>query len=194
MSQQASPSAEKQSISVLIRSWREGDTDAGWRLAELMYDDFRQLARGYMARERPEHTLQPTALVNEMLIRVFASAALHATDRRHLLAIVARQLRRILVNHARDSRTGKRGSGAVKVSLAELGDLADRRPPDLLDLDASLEDLQKLDPRAEQVVTLRYFAGLTESETAETLGISLSSVKRDWAFARAWLLRALARS
>jgi RNA polymerase sigma factor (TIGR02999 family) len=194
MSRQVPPSSEKQSISVLIRSWRGGDADAGWRLAEMMYDDFRQLARGYMARERPDHTLQPTALVNEMFIRVFAAAALQATDRQHLLAIASRQLRRILVNHARDRRTSKRGSGEVKLSLDALGDVPDRPAPDLLDLDASLEHLHSLDPRAEQVVTLRYFVGLTESETAETLGISISSVKRDWEFARAWLIRNLSRS
>jgi RNA polymerase sigma factor (TIGR02999 family) len=191
MAQRASPSPEKTPISALIRFWRDGDAHAGSRLAELMYEDFRQLARGYMRTERPDHTLQPTALVNEMFIRVFAGAAPHVADRRHLLAIAARQLRRILINHGRDSRAAKRGLGAIKLSLAGLGDLPDREPPDLLDLDVSLENLQKLDPRAEQVVTLKYFAGLTEAEIGETLGVSVASVKRDWDFARTWLLREL---
>jgi len=191
MSQQAFGSSDKTQVSDLIRFWREGDSEAGWRLAELMYEDFRQLARGYMRTERPNHTLQPTALVNEMFIRVFAGASLQVTDRRHLLAIAARQFRRILINYARDGRTSKRGSGASKLSLAELGDLPGREAPDLVELDVSLEVLQKLDPRAEQVVTLRYFAGLTEAETAETLGVSIASIKRDWDFARTWLLREL---
>ena len=95
MSQQAFGSSDKTQVSDLIRFWREGDSEAGWRLAELMYEDFRQLARGYMRTERPNHTLQPTALVNEMFIRVFAGASLQVTDRRHLLAIAARQFRRI---------------------------------------------------------------------------------------------------
>ena len=144
------------------------------------------------ANERPDHTLQPTALVNEMFIRVFAGAAPHVADRRHLLAIAARQLRRILINYARDSRAAKRGLGTVKLSLEGLGSLPSREPPDLLDLDVSLENLQKLDPRAEQVVTLRYFAGLTEAgnrgntrrlclECTNGIGISL----------RTWLLREL---
>jgi RNA polymerase sigma factor (TIGR02999 family) len=194
MSQQVFGSSDQTPVSVLIRFWREGNPDAGWRLAELMYEDFRHMARGYMRRERPDHTLQPTALVNEMFVRVFAGTALHVTDRRHLLAIAARQLRRILINYARDSRTSKRGSGSIKVSLEELGDLPGREPPDLVQLDIALATLQELDPRAEQVVTLRYFAGLTEAETAEALGVSISSVKRDWDFARTWLLRELGRN
>jgi RNA polymerase sigma-70 factor, ECF subfamily len=173
------------STGMLLRSWREGDQEAGRRLVAILYDELRRLAAHILRDERPGHTLQPTALVHELYLRLSASDAPAAADRGHLMAIAARQLRRLLLDYARARSAEKRGGIRVDLDLAlqsSAGPSADFEA-----LDEALGALEKVDPRAVQVVELRYFAGLSEAEAASTLGVSISTVKRDWDFARAWL-------
>jgi len=174
----------------LLQDWRAGSTNAGHRLMEVVYDDLRQLAHVYMRRERRDHMLQPTALVHEVYLRLFAGSAASFQDRTHLLAVAARQLRRVLVNNARDLHALKRGGDAIQLSLDDLHGFG-QQPQDVLDLHMALERLAGLDARAAEVVELRYFGGLSEAETAEALRVSVATVKRDWNFARTWLLRHL---
>lgn len=182
-------SDRSEEIRVLLRRWRGGADDARDRLMELVYDDLRQLARARMRRERGDHTLDATALVHEVYLRLFGGTAVDLNDRTHLLAVAATQLRRVLVNHARDLHAAKRGGNAARVTLNERHGFG--QAPEVVRLDGVLTRLAELDPRAARVVELRYFGGLSESETAEALGISISTVKRDWQFARVWLLKQL---
>ena len=177
-------------IQPLLDAWRQGDIAARERVFELMYADLRRIAAAHMRRERPDHTLQATALVHEVYLRLFSRSAVDFKDRAHLLAVAARQVRRILLNHARDLHAAKRGGDAIKLSLEDLHEFG-RQPHDLLLLDVVLKRLAHVDPRAAETVELRYFGGLTEAETAEVLGTSVATVKRDWNFARVWLLRQL---
>ena len=181
-------------LTVLLRAWREGDPNAAEQVMELAYSELRKVARYYMRGERSDHTLSATALVNEMYVRLAGSEPIDWQNRAHFFAVAAKQLRRILVNHARDRHAQKRGGKQVKLALAELHDLAAPQELDLLRLDEALTELGSLDHRASQVVELRYFAGLTEAETAEALGISVATVKRDWTWARAWLIANLKHS
>lgn len=175
----------------LLERWRNGGADGAHdRLIELVYDDLRQLARARMRHERGDHTLDATALVHEVYLRLFGGTAIDLNDRTHLLALAAKQLRRVLVNHARDLRAAKRGGDAPRVTLHDFHGLAHQQP-EVLALDLALSRLAEVDARAAQVVELRYFGGLSEAETAEALEISVSTVKRDWQFARIWLLRQL---
>jgi RNA polymerase sigma factor (TIGR02999 family) len=177
-------------ITELLQHWRGGSSDAGRRVFELVYDDLREIAGRYMRSERPDHTLQPTALVHELCVRLLSGHPIDLQDRAHFLAVAARQLRRLLVNHARDLKAAKRGGAAAKLSIDDLQSFG-QAPHDVLDLDMALSRLDKVDKRAAEVIELRYFGGLTEAETAEALGISVASIKRDWTFARTWLLRDL---
>ena len=173
---------------------RNGNTVSGEHLAAILYSELRLLAGHYLRRERPSHTLQPTALVHELYLRLFgASERLAWQNRAHFFAVAAQTLRRILVDHARAHRAEKRGGEHVKVSLTSAEGWAQSRDEDLLAVDEALQELAKLQPRAGQVVELRFFAGLTEEEIAEVLGVSAITVKRDWKFARAWLLSTLGR-
>ena len=178
-------------VTTLLASWREGDQQAAGKLVETVYHELRRLAGHYMREERADHTLQPTALVHEMFLRLFESQPVQWQNRAHFFAIAAQQLRRILVNHARDRQADKRGGKRVKVTLSFVNGLAQSREQDLLELNDALDRLEQFDPRAARVIELRFFAGLTEPEIAEALGISLATLKRDWAFGRAWLLRRL---
>ena len=135
--------------------------------------------------------MQPTALVHEMFLKLSNSEPVTWQNRAHFLAVAAQQLRHILVNHARDRQAEKRGGKRVKLTLSQVNGLSQAREQDVLELNDALERLEKFEPRAARVVELRFFAGLTEVEAAEALGISVASLKRDWTFARAWLLRAL---
>jgi len=193
-------------VTRLLVELRNGNPEAEARLIPLIYEDLHRLAAHYMRRERPDHTLQPTALVNEVYLRLVSREGAVWQDRMHFFRVAARLMRQILVDHARARQTGKRGGGAEKVSLnqpAESAEPAVREPidwngsidlDDLIELDRALRNLGRLDPRQEQVVDLRFFGGLTEEETAEVLGISPRSVKRDWRVARAWLYGELSRS
>lgn len=177
-------------ITELLLSWGEGDATALDRLVPLLYDDLRRVARGHLRRERPGHSLQPTALVHEVFLRLVDVDRMTVTSRTHFFALSARLMRQILVDHARRQRASKRGSGAVVISLNEVvGAAAPASTPsvDVLALDQALDTLSSLDDRQCRVVELRFFAGLNIPETADALGISTATVEREWAMAKAWL-------
>ncbi len=177
----------KQQITALLALVRGGDQQAAGQLLELVYPELRRLAQHYMGRERPAHTLQATALVHEAYLRIFGSEPIEWQDRAHFFAVAARNMRQILVDHARSREAERHGGGRVQVSLDAATEVALGPDYDLIALDEALARLEALDPRASRVVELRFFGGLTETEAAEVLGISLATLKRDWEFARAWL-------
>jgi len=170
-----------------LRQWRDGDESAGRELFRLAYDELHRLAEMHFRKESPGQTLQPTALVNELYLKLFAGTAVNWQNRAHFFAVASQQIRRLLIDHARARLAQKRDGDRVRVSLTEVGELAAPRDEDVLELDEALGRLTQLDPRLARVVELRFFAGLTEKETAEVVGISVATVKRDWEFARAWL-------
>lgn len=174
-------------ITRLLLAWSEGDDDALGKLAPLVEAELLRLARHYLRGERPGHTLQPTALVNEAYLRLLDWRNLSWQNRAHFMGIAANMMRRILVDHARRHRFLKRGGDAVTVSLdaGRLG--SSERDPDLVALDEALTRLAELDLRKSQVVELRFFGGLSVEETAEFLKISPRTVKREWSLAQAWL-------
>jgi RNA polymerase sigma-70 factor, ECF subfamily len=174
-------------LTTLLQRWAGGDRNAGAAALERSYGELRRLAAHYLSLERPGHTLQPTALVHEMYLRLEGSRVEWA-DRKHFFVVVAGQMRRILVDHAR-ARSARPGGSRVELGEADRPELP--RDADLLALDEALGALRELDERAASVVELRYFGGFTEAETASILGVSVATLKRDWEFARAWLLRRL---
>jgi RNA polymerase sigma factor (TIGR02999 family) len=175
----------------LLLAWGRGESHALDRLAPLVNDELRRIARRYMRRERPGHTLQATALVNEAYLRLVDVKRVHWQSRAHFFAMAARMMRRILVDHARARENGKRGGGIHKVSLDETAVIATEPAQDLVGLDAALRRLQAAYPRKGQIVELRFFGGLSLEETAEAMHVSIDTVKRDWRFAKLWLLREL---
>jgi RNA polymerase sigma factor (TIGR02999 family) len=184
-------SRETHSITALLEQWRGGDKNAGDRIMELVYAELHRMAAKEMRREHGEHTLQTTALVHEAYLRLCGSEPVQFVDRAHFFAVAARQLRRVLVDHARRVRSERRGGGLVKVAFCDFDAGGCELDERLLAVDESLERLQTLDPRAAKVVELRYFGGLTEAEAAEALQISVATLKRDWDFARTWLANEL---
>jgi RNA polymerase sigma factor (TIGR02999 family) len=176
-------------VTELLLSWGRGDRSALDELVPIVHQELRRLARLQMRGERDNHTLQTTALVNEAFIRLVDLRRIRWQDRAHFLALSARLMRRILVDHARSRHYRKRGGGAVNVALDDSIDMSRERGADLVALDDALESLARVDPRKGQVVELRFFGGLSVDETAEALGISAETVLRDWRFAKVWLLR-----
>lgn len=183
-------SEEGGEVTLLLRRLQKGDDTAGDRLLPLVYEELRRLAGSFMAREREGHTIQATVLVNEAYIRLAGQDA-EWRNRSHFMAIAAAAMRRVLVDHARSRAAEKRGGGREAVTLRE--DLASAAPGglDVLDLHRALERLAEYDPRQARVVELRFFGDLSVDETAEVLGVSPVTVKRDWRHARAWLHREL---
>ncbi|MGO4885375.1 MAG: sigma-70 family RNA polymerase sigma factor [Bryobacteraceae bacterium] len=178
-------------VTELLQAWRGGDQQALDKLTPLVYAELRRLARSYMHRERPGHTLQTTALVHEAFTHLIDTPHVDWQDRNHFFAVCSTLMRRVLVDHAR-SRTYLKRGGAVKlVSLAEARDVGHNGEVDLFALDEALTGLAALDPRKSQVVELRFFGGLTVDETADVLRTSPETVMRDWKFAKAWLMREL---
>jgi RNA polymerase sigma-70 factor, ECF subfamily len=178
-------------VTELLRAWSDGDDRALQQLTTLVEGELRRLARRYMARERRDHTLQATALVNEAFIRMTGARDVRWQDRAHFIGVSARLMRRVLVDHARSAGYRKRGGSWQRVTLTD-GLAATPGPPvDVLDLDRALDALAAVDPRKSRVVELRYFGGLTVDETASVLDVSPDTVKRDWRLAKLWLLRAL---
>jgi RNA polymerase sigma factor (TIGR02999 family) len=182
-----------EALTTLLKNWRSGDAAASAALMEAVYSTLRRVAAHYLRGERPDHTLSPTALVNEVYLRFAASGDIDWQSRAHFFAVAAQQIRRILVNYARDRHALKRGGKQVKLALTEVNGLAQPYDEDIVELDGALTQLAELDERAARVVELRYFGGLTEREAAEVIGISVTTLKRDWAFARAWLTSRLSR-
>jgi RNA polymerase sigma-70 factor (ECF subfamily) len=178
-------------LTELLHAWSGGDRAALDALIPLVHQQLRQLARRHLARERPGHTIQPTALVNEAYIRLVRERGMVWQDRAHFLAVAAQLMRFILVDHARRRRYQKRGGSTETIALEM--DVADARPAALLAVDGALDDLAKFDPRKARVVEMRVFGGLTAAESARLLGISPETVNRDWRFARAWLQREMSK-
>lgn len=170
----------------LLQEWMSGSADARDRLFGILHDEIHALAARQLRQERPEHTLQATALVNEAWLKMM-SADVPARSRAHFLAITARVIRQVLVDHARGRVRAKRGGGAPVLRLDDVGELADGAGPAITELDEALERLEANDPRKARVVELYYFGGLTYDEIAEIEGTSPATVKRDLRFARAWL-------
>jgi RNA polymerase sigma factor (TIGR02999 family) len=179
---------QPQEVTQLLLAWSRGDRAALDQLIPLVERELHRLAHHYMRRERAGHTLQTTALVNEAYVRLVDASHVEWRDRAHFFAVSARLMRRILVDFGRKREVGKRGGKALVIRLGE-GDPPSPQPaPDIVALDAALEALAVLDPRAADIVELRFFGGLTVDETAEVVGVSPRTIKREWAAAKAWLL------
>ena len=175
-------------VTGLLASWHHGDAAALDRLMPLVYNELRRVARGHLRREPAGHTLQPTALVHEVFLRLVAADRMTPTNRTHFFAISARLMRQVLVDHARRKRADKRGGGATLIGLDEAAPAAaPASGVDVLALDEALDVLSSLDARQCRVVELRFFAGLNINETADALDISSATVEREWAMAKAWL-------
>ena len=191
--------ANSAEITQLLKAWGQGDSAALDRLTPVVYDELHRLARNYMRKEHPRHTLQATALVNEAFLRLVDAREVDWQDRAHFFAVSARTMRRILVDAARTKASLKRGGRVQRVEHSSSVNLdcfpaADSNiPSQLCALDDALEILARIDPRRAQVIELRYFGGLTVEETGRVLKISPQSVMRDWKIARAWLARELSR-
>ena len=180
---------ETLAVSGLLRAWGKGDLKAREKLMPLVYQELRHRAAAYLRRERTDHTLQPTALVNEAYIRLMGQERVVWQNRAHFYGIAAQMMRRILVDHARGHGRGKRFGGAVRVTLDERVGTAAPRDCELLLLDQALNELAAIDSQQAQIVELRYFGGLTESEVANVLTVSRSTVTREWLIAKGWLFR-----
>ena len=177
-------------VSVLLRAWSGGDQAALEKLTPIVHGELHRLARGYMRRERPGHSLQATALVNEAYLRLVGYTRMRWQDRAHFFAVAAQIMRRILVEHARRHNL-KRGGGIPHVSLDEAALIGVADDVDFVALDEAMTALARLDPRKVQVVEMRFFGGLSLDEAADVLGVSSVTVKRDWRAAKAWLYREL---
>jgi RNA polymerase sigma factor (TIGR02999 family) len=175
----------------LLRRWSDGDESAFDGVIGRLYADLRRIAKIQMRREDPAHTLQPTALVHEVCLRLLRQSGAAWQNRQQFLAVAARLMRRVLVDHARQRDSAKRGSGAPAVPLEEAGDILLDRPAELLALDEALSELFAISPDRARVVELRYFGGLTIDEIADVLNISPATVSRRWRSARAWLHKEL---
>lgn len=181
--------ASSERVSKLLLNWGQGDQGAREALIPLVYDELRRLARRYLRRERPDHTLQSAALVNEAYLRLIRQEHPQWQNRAHFFGVAAQLMRHILVDHARNRAAAKRGAGAPRLTLDPDVALPQARDVDLVALDDALNQLAALDPQQSRLVELRFFGGLSIEETSVVLGVSPATVKREWATARAWLQR-----
>jgi RNA polymerase sigma factor (TIGR02999 family) len=181
------PSAPPHRVTQLLAQWSHGDNAALTELTPLVYEELRRLAHHFMQGQRPDHTLQTTALVDEAYLRLADQTNPSWQNRAHFFAVAARAMRQILVNYAKSSRAQKRGGGALKVELAEAAIVSPEQSKAIVDLHEALERLGTLDSRKARVVELKYFGGLNHDEIAEVMKISTVTVRRDWVFAKAWL-------
>ena len=184
-------SRQQQQVTQLLSDWRNGDPSALEKLIPLVQPELQRLARHYMDRERPDHTLQATALLDDAYLELAGNSSPQWQNRAHFFGVAAQLMRRIMVRHARQRNAAKRGGGAIKVSLDECAAVTPSRADELLALDEALEKLAAFDQRQATVVEMRYFGGLTMDEIAEVLKIHVNTVTRDWIAARAWLFAAL---
>ncbi len=191
--EKASGTGSAPDVTMLLRAWSAGDRGALDQLAPILHAELKRIAKRYMVRERKDHTLQPTALVNEAFLRLVDVRGVQWQDRAHFFALSAQMMRRILVNYAIARGAGKRGGAAHKVSLEDAMILSPERDSQVVELDAALEELAKLDPRKAQVVELRFFAGLSVDEAAAVLKVSPQTVLRDWSISKTWLAREMGR-
>jgi RNA polymerase sigma-70 factor, ECF subfamily len=182
-------SKSPEQVTELLQAWSQGDPSAFDQLAPIVYTELRRLARRYMARERPDHTLQPTALVHEVYMRLADFHHLHWKNRIHFFAISAQVMRRVLVDFARSRERRKRGGSSQRLSLDDCANLGAHHDAALLALDEALDALALEDARKCQVVEMKFFGGLSTDEIAHTLHVSPDTVLRDWKLAKLWLLR-----
>jgi RNA polymerase sigma factor (TIGR02999 family) len=185
-------SQSPEDVTILLLKWSEGDREALDRLVPFIYDELHRIAESQFRRERPGNTLQPTALVNELYLRLVKQTGVSWQNRSHFFGIAARIMRQILVDRARERNAAKRGSGDYKLDLTEVSDVpANTQSLDLLALDRALDELSSFDAKQGRIVEMKFFGGLSIEETAETLEVSPATVKREWALAKAWLFREL---
>ena len=181
-------------ITEMLKQWGGGDRDALDRVMPIIYDELRLIAKRNFRRERPDNTLQPTALVNEVYLRLVDQTGMSWQSRAHFFAIAARIMRQILVDRARARKAAKRGGGDYKLDLTDVSDVPDEsRRLDLLALDRALDGLAAFDSEQGRIVELKFFGGLSIEEKAQVMGISASTVKRAWALAKSWLFRELSK-
>ena len=184
--------SSSENVSQLLVKWGEGDQAALDKLMPLVYSELRRLASNYLRRERQNHTLQPTALVNEAYLKLIDQKSARWQNRAHFYGVAAQLMRRILVDHARQHQAAKRGGPSQeRLSITSAGQLGEKPDLDLLALHEALVELKTFDSQQERIVELRYFGGLSIEETAEVMGIGHATVERDWKMARAWLRRKL---
>ena len=184
-------SREPKQLTQLLVEWSNGDKAALDQLMPLVYEELRRVAESYLRRERAGHTLQPTALVNEVYLRLIDEKNMTWQSRAHFLGVAAQLMRFILIDHARARASAKRGGPAKKVSLDDAINFFEQKELDLIELDCALGKLELIDPQQGRIVELRFFGGLTIEETAEVLDVSPATVKREWSMAKAWLHREL---
>ncbi|SRR6266496_996180 len=180
-------SVSQQRVTELLVQWSHGDNAALAELTPLVYEELRRIAHHHLSRQRPDHTLQTTALVNEAYLRLADQTSPQWQNRAHFFAVAARAMRQILVSYARTQQAQKRGSGTLKVELEEAALISPEQSKDIVELHEALEQLSALDSRKAQIVELKYFGGLNYDEIAEVLKISRITVRRDWEFAKLWL-------
>jgi len=181
-------------VTALLLAWSAGDQTALDQLIPVVHEELKRIARRYMRRERHNHTLQPTALVNEAFLRLVDVHGVRWQDRAHFFALAAQMMRRILVNYALARGAGKRGAAGHQITLDEAMIVSPERDSQLVELDAALKSLAKVDARKAQVVEFRFFAGLSVEETAAVLRVSPQTVLRDWSLSKTWLARELSRA
>lgn len=184
-------STSRNDVTELLTAWSNGNQAARDQLMSVVYDELHRLARRYMRRESPDHTLQTSALLNEAFLRLVDQKNVHWQNRAHFFGIAAQMMRRILVDYARGRNYEKRGGGARALSLDEALIVSDARNEEVVNVHEALERLTEFDARKGQIVELRFFGGLSIEETAEVLGVSPGTVMRDWTLAKAWLRREL---
>src|SRR6266540_1524361 len=185
------PSVSPHRVTQLLQQWSHGDDAALADLTPLVYEELRRLAHHHMGGQRPDHTLQTTALVNEAYLRLADQTNPNWQSRAHFFAVSARAMRQILVSYARSNRAQKRGGGGARIELDEAAILSPEQSREIVDLHEALERLGTLDSRKARVVELKYFGGLNHDEIAEVMKTSIVTVRRDWAFAKAWLYKEL---
>jgi RNA polymerase sigma factor (TIGR02999 family) len=181
-------------ITQLLKDWGDGDRSARDQLMPLVYEELRRMAHQHMRKERPGHTLQTSALVNEAFVRLVDQSNVKWQNRAHFFGIAAQMMRRILVDYARSRRYAKRGGGAPEISLDEALTVSDERSSEVVALDEALTRFAGVDERKSQIVELRFFGGLSIEETAEVLAVSPGTIMRDWTLAKAWLRRELSNN
>jgi RNA polymerase sigma-70 factor (ECF subfamily) len=191
---QAMVSVSADNLTDLLLEWRQGDRSALDRLTPLVYDELRRIAHRYVKQERDGHTLQTTALVNEAYLRLAGERRIDWQNRQHFFAVMAQVMRRVLIDYARRRHYAKRGGNAHHVSLDDVAGMTHERAAELVALDEALQELAKVDERKTRVVELRYFGGLSLEETADVLDVSVTTVRREWRVAKAWLFRRVVSS
>ncbi len=184
----------KNQVTQILHDWSGGDAGAPERLMPLVYDEMRRIARSFISKERPGHTLQPTALANEAYLRLVGQNSVSWQSRAHFYSVAASMMRRVLIDHARARATEKRGGATICLSIEDVQVPVEDRAASVVAMDEALERLSQFSERGSKVVEMRFFAGMSDEEIAEVLGVSTRTVLRDWKAARLWLFRELSQN